>query len=1769
MKRFISFLLVVTLLCAALPVTALADGLEDLVRESALSAAEKEKARLLAGMDVGAASWTEGQVITPDSTPRQVEEYLEWLLEKDVDGLLRSMQDTDALLNKRSDARSAYERDLSKTEVEKLRNELTYYQRILDDNRTSLSAALGMLDQGSLMNQYRQNRRARQAMEELENTVAYVAGVCASNGSYETEIARFRAQFLAYSDAANFPESSRLSDEETIAAAKTNAEGALLSSQQGKEFSLRVVSTSQFAIVVKGENDEPLPGVAITVTDTRSDNKGMATTDTDGVALFEIKNFSPDKNNTVCVNVEITFRYGELRTVYGEREARRMYVKGGYSIPFKMSKVDRDRPYLKMVSFNGMDVLGQKQVVYFSTKNDAKFTFDVCVNTMPYQPKTKGTVFLIYEAYNGKETEQRDMVQEFTSGESISFPGKWLQTLVPGSDVIIRVTLDGEKTYDYKTQLVVEQAVVNEPVTDQSKAFDVLSSFFSFNLPDDLPFIGGMNLSLNLPQPSKVQLMIDPSGDIFLRIGESYTIDEWKKSTPYEREDRQAREALIAARQEKAAKENIYEHWPVEETTFLGSFKALFSPILNLMGKFAPKTGEVDHDVFELTGAAGFQGSLVANFCKTFWVSGIPIMVALDMRFALGAAFIAAFQWDWDGHDLSNLQLDKGSGLDLNILMELGVSGGVGIQNVASAVIRFFARMALFARVGDAEQAKLTMSIGFQIILQFLILKVSQNIWSGSLTFSTNGDDGAAAAAANDSQVVYTMPENPSAEEWEALCGGINSDELFGTPVNSSNAVITPELLYQDAASSSQAIQYVTLTNGTQAYTYGFWITPSERGSYWSGCGKLAWFNMDVKGQKGDLIPTDSEVWQPQSEMIDKRTSRIASTDYAFSVMSDRDMVAVAVTGGSLSDQGPMAGSCSCDVAVLQMQSDGSLKMLDYKTMKGDDMGSRPLGNPMVYIQRFEDQFPVSNHYSVSVGCTTVPGRETNGADKVYFMTFQGWKDRAYPWMYHTLYNLSSETLPQEMSQFTMAVPDSMRLKDENASNAIDPYVRKDEKSVACFFSLTKPETQEGETEATSGNLYLNMNGTHRLIDTDVTFMVPLVSSNSMAITDHTEHLFYLKQVTDKDGTQRYELMSAQLYSHAKGMTITVEKHGIYVPGGGFHVTVIPDAAGGYGTPCLYWIEYAENATGDAKSGQPTDTDKVTKLRGVTFDRSAQVMYGPFTLAEMDAGVSVEARDKNPINGVYLSHVLRTTPESNVGMLRLYYSQENTERSQSYLNYQHIFGADVRLKADAEFTGIISEEPCVNPDSNAALLFSVENTGNLPIAGFTVALYTKNASGQWVYNSDVEVDCANIVNSSYHYSKQYYENDSEWSPNGTNAPVMFEFDQHVVTRVSNLFDQYNNDLWVQETTTMEIPLDGSAANAQPITATSVKSTDLLMPDAVHTYRAVYKIPADWDGAVPMVAKISKVRVLQQMGGTVVNETGLRAAGGEAVEIIVDDEGNVQYPPTNSGGMFISICGPTAQYETEKGDNIGAGRSDLDLRCTPYVDDTGEEFVRVNITARTVHAGQASPTLTVTLDGSTTPVFTHRFKEAIGEDFGYTLDIPAESLLKGAASATAVFTLVNHESPNDNPNQVDTSEYSTIDNQRTVKLGSGLRIVQNPESIQAFENDSITFTVAAKGGSKPYTYQWQRRLGNTSWTNLPDSNAPVLTLNQVALMDNQAEYRCVVTDAYRITATSQSATLTVTPGIPKTGDDASLALWTVMGLLSLMGAAYLMAKRRRV
>lgn len=99
----------------------------------------------------------------------------------------------------------------------------------------------------------------------------------------------------------------------------------------------------------------------------------------------------------------------------------------------------------------------------------------------------------------------------------------------------------------------------------------------------------------------------------------------------------------------------------------------------------------------------------------------------------------------------------------------------------------------------------------------------------------------------------------------------------------------------------------------------------------------------------------------------------------------------------------------------------------------------------------------------------------------------------------------------------------------------------------------------------------------------------------------------------------------------------------------------------------------------------------------------------------------------------------------------------------------------------------------------------------------------------------------------------------------------------------------------------------------------------------------------------------------------------------------------------------------------------------------------------------------------------------------------------------------------------------------------------LCFIRQPQSVYAYSDDIVTFSVEAASDYGPYTYQWQRSADDATWTDIDSAIEATL---EVKATDEAAgyKYRCVATDAgndiYKLDINASSLNITVADGTNK-------------------------------
>ena len=564
---------------------------------------------------------------------------------------------------------------------------------------------------------------------------------------------------------------------------------------------------------------------------------------------------------------------------------------------------------------------------------------------------------------------------------------------------------------------------------------------------------------------------------------------------------------------------------------------------------------------------------------------------------------------------------------------------------------------------------------------------------------------------------------------------------------------------------------------------------------------------------------------------------------------------------------------------------------------------------------------------------------------------------------------------------------------------------------------------------------------------------------------DYKDHLFYLERARLEDDKYIHRLRSITRDLSGRTQKTVQKNYDVEVSTDRFDI--VKFGTGVY----LYWTECSTPT--DSKNAEVKEEYLV---RCVRYDPGMDAVCGPFSLVQLS---------ESP-NSIKLQ-------DSGTG----YYSVDLQNKTGSYLR-QSFSRFTYKLVSAAEMTAAVPSNPNVCAGDYAEIVFSVKNTGNVPLSGLNVKVYNGKTEIQ-----SIHIDCTNPDNNTNTFGARAMKG------------------EYTVSRISGMYDPLNHDSW-------EI----SQTESNGTTTVRSVQTTMLMPGDTHCYKAKLLIPADWEGNKSLVAKISSVEGDAALRGEMKNGVLMLTGAPQA--------------QSDPNAQSIMITRPDTGEQV-----LHTDVHDLAMSAQPFRLN-GEDYVHIsimNLSGNT--ASDVTPVLTASYRGKI--LFSHQFVHHMGDDFGYSMDIPLKTLTGNRSLQELdlnVSTASNYE------------EFADSDNHVRLLLLTQLCIADQPQNIPASEGKEAVFSVTAAGGGKPYRYQWQRMTGADQWKDIPGANQDTYRIASVKSEQNGLTVRCVVTDQFGDSVTSDSAMLSI---LPQTGDRSQLTLWL---LLAIMAAAVLMATCRR-
>ena len=459
-----------------------------------------------------------------------------------------------------------------------------------------------------------------------------------------------------------------------------------------------------------------------------------------------------------------------------------------------------------------------------------------------------------------------------------------------------------------------------------------------------------------------------------------------------------------------------------------------------------------------------------------------------------------------------------------------------------------------------------------------------------------------------------------------------------------------------------------------------------------------------------------------------------------------------------------------------------------------------------------------------------------------------------------------------------------------------------------------------------------------------------------------------------------------------------------------------------------------------------------------------------------------------------------------------FYAVDLGNKNGSYVR-QSLTKFTYQLVMSAELQAAVPNDPCVCAGDYIDLILSVRNTGNLPLSGLDVKVKKDSQVIQTLH-----INCAQPQES----TNLFFATDGSLAAEQKGV--------YTIRRVDGMYDALNGDSW-----------NITSTNSNGVTTQRNVRTTLLMPGDTQSYKAKLLIPADWDGKVDLTAEIVQTVGAKQFGALLTeNGRPLSNALVLTTDATNDDPVLMRLTPENANAYKL----------------VDTNSHDLMLSAQLF-NREGETYVRVSILNRSGNTGSSVvPTLTSSYNGQT--LFSHTFQNAMEDDYGYSMDIPLQTLTAGRRLDELDLNVSSKENY---------EEFADADNHVRLSLFPKLYIAQQPESLNLVEKQDALFVVSADGGQRPYRYQWQKLNAEGRWVDLPGANQNSYQLSKVTLAQSGLTLRCLVTDEAGDSVTSDSAVLSVF-SLPQTGDETQPALWMLLAVASAALIALLCFRRRK-
>ena len=1580
---------------------------------------------------------------------------------------------------------------------------------------------------------------------------------------------------------------------------------------------IRVIDDKAFVIAVTADG-KPLAGAQVTVKAKKSDAQKTAKTSDQGDAVFQIRDFNPDKDGEAAVSLTVSADGYRKISVPG------VYVRKGNSFKVTMEK-DDGTPYIYEWAYEDHDILNNDYGIVTSRLNDLDRTIRLRVFS-----KADYTLNVWYEN-KGKEKHYLAKDVKAKGDQTFTYKGKFSRDLLGEAKVCAEIAGADGKKVSRDSRLKVERAVIDKPLSfnDKSSVFD---HTLSFTFPNSFPQpLKGSKVALEIPIAKiwPIDINVGQDGSGYIYIGAEETALAKQDTSDWRTKDKKEIDKLV----KDAEKQGYFKQQRLKsgndeaykKRRFIGGVDFYLS--FFYFAKLKYFRGDGDKGLLKLNGGAGIVGNVNAEIKVLLW-GVIYFGVSFNLKSMAAPQLSLDITTSWPKGktipSIKKVEISKTNPLSLNATarLEIGVFVGVGAKGYVSVTATGYGFISFAWTIPGKNWLTVHAGFGARIVAQFFWAKwVKQlgdeikwrllptpvqraeavpNLLERLIAFiGPSRAEAASEESKNDAVSVSLWNPNQIAKA-EAIGG---KDNVF-----TNNCSLVRIQVPGSPARNSDWLFYIGKDGNNRSTLY--WKDPAQESSAQNIRDVLAGISNEAVKilNSRDIVDYTLQVVTPDHQHFLSNQPPIIRTsangpdikellfitmvlsdgytemEYEYPAEDGKTMVKGKQTVPKETDY--------CVIAALIPEADGGKARLSFPELfirdqyTGNDnwKKARPICSAVSLGKGRRLLSPKSEHlmrpsaYYLKTMFTPLEGDPIRNQ-----VMIAGQEDYEHKNPKLKTVPAASEGKELGTDRFCgiTAGYQAMSLMPDHCQEWLTEHwygiAENKDKKRRLMIHTKKYVYYDGKpyTWKERGLLQLSEDG-------DDVLQYVLVKGGFKRreiFYEANDVLFYLVP-EGKAGQARLKQAVVNIredgaLNERDGQPF-VKKLALY----DMNMT-LPDTVLHYdkvlGNSLLWWIETT------SENGKEESKENYWKVRGIWLgqdDSGACTVSPPFTMAMIKS----EDKNKLPESIFFFDDSADSTKQSCYGYYVL--TEEGKDKGTLYrFKYTQTVGMDIY--------GATLADTIAAAGSRDEMTVSVANNGSVCICAAEFGVYGKTSKGSTSKIETVYVDFRDETKNKLTIA----ETGKVWTgKDAARKTGNALWDKAVRTQmikgwtwdayeakkgkqnVSKLLrlqglpasngDSFSTHLfipraWKTEVYNIEIRVEKIYVQARENLKAIPVRTAGNVPDA-RNRAAVFPDPAESKaGGNPL--RMLAAAVPEQTGGA--GEEEEKEEEDELLLFIPDGDSSRILKGDGSGtdvtDTYDDVFSLDAFYDTFEMDS---DEHDLQLDYDLWSDD-GTETVTFYIHEPASMDSRETVWLKAWAEEEEEPCFamllTGRVKDrGITDELTWNIDIPLEELTDNKKPAYITVAVIGDEE----------TEAASFDNEVVIWLGTNeFVIVQQPGDVTVYEKKDASFQVGVSGGRKPYTYQWQVLGRNGKWEDLEDGVYPELVLTGVTLEMNGNRYRCIIYDANGTDLVTREAKLKVLKDVPNTGDSMPVggtAMMILLGMGALLFLGITERKRRR-